>query len=248
MDNFFIMLSKMFNFFGTNNSNFLISCFNPIQFSKNVIFKDCRVFYSSYLKDELLDPVLKKKEVFSIYTRVCKSSDLLLFQSFDVVFDIYSINCGFLGREYMKTISFCAKHDEMSREVIFRVLNGEGFFLLENTLDRREVKFIKVKKGDFVLIPKDWAFIMINSSTSQNFVASCLRDKSVRIKKDLFRDVNGAFLFYTKTGFIKNKNVGPYYNLQEYFGDYLEDYIFEKELGLYGEFIKFPEKFNFLKE
>lgn len=242
------MFSNIFNFLGNNNSNKLISDFKSFKFSKNFQFKDKRIFYSTYLKYELLDPIIEKKEVFSIYTRVCKNSDLLLFQSFDVLFDIYVLESGFLGREYMKTISFCAKDENESREIIFRVISGVGFFLLENTKDRKEVKFIKVKAQDFVLIPKDWAFIMINSSSQDKFVASCLRDKSVKIQKDLFKDQNGAFLFYTKTGFVKNENVGPYYHLEEHTGDFLQDYIFDKQLGLYNEFIHFPDKFHFLKD
>lgn len=242
------MISKIFSFLKNNNSNDLITDIKSMKFSKNVQFKDKKKFYSTDFKYELLDPIIEKKEVFSIYTGVCKDSDLLLFQSFNLIFDIYVLETGFLGREYMKTISFCAKDENNSREIIFRVISGVGFFLLENTKNRNEVKFIKVKAQDFVLIPKDWAFIIINSSSQNKFILSCLRDKSVKIQKNLFKDQNGAFLFYTKTGFVKNQNVGPYYHLEEYTGDFLQDYIFDKQLGLYKEFVHFPDKFHFLKD
>lgn len=243
------MLSKLFNCFRKANCNNLILNYEKEIFNSNIIFKRKHVFTTKELKFELLDQTIGNKDLYSIHTRFQKKSDSLLFETYDVAPDLYILKPGKLGREYNKTLSSCAINfeDDKAREILFQVISGHGYFLLENTIDRKQVKFIKVKKGDIVLIPKKWAFIMINNSFDKNLVSLCLRNRSVKIKNNLFKDMGGAFVFYTNHGFIKNKNTTPFYHLDEYNGSYTENYAFNNEIGLYEEFIKLPEKFNFLK-
>ncbi len=54
-------------------------------------------------------------------------------------------------------------------------------------------------------------------------------------------------MYYTQQGFIKNRNVDSNYKLENITGDYIFDNSFNKEMSLYDEFVKFPEKFSFLK-
>jgi len=244
------MFNYLFKFFGINFSNELILNYEKVKFNSDIIYKKKYIYTVNNYSNELFDINTKSTfEIYSLYTRFQKKIHSLLFETYDVAPDLYILKPGKLKREYFKTLSSCAINFDTgeSKEILFQVLSGSGYFLLENIVDRKQVKFIKVKKNDIILIPKNWAFIMINNNLCKNFIAICLRNRSVKIKNNIFEDMGGAFVFYTINGFIKNKNTSPYYHLDEYSGDYLEDYQFNKNIGIYDEFIKFPEKFNFLK-
>ena len=97
------------------------------------------------------------------------------------------------------------------------------------------------------MIPKEYSFTIINTSKSENLLCINMIGKRTKTLGNVLTKSNGNVLYLIKSGFTKNKNASPAYNLEEINGDFLLDYNFSKEKGLYKEFLELPEKFNFLK-
>lgn len=244
------MFKKISVFFGnleSNSSVDLINTFNPLSLSKNTVFFKEHVFKFLDFKNELLDLKSLSKNSFSVFWRISRSSDQLIFESLNFKCNLFVLDSKFVGREFNKTTSFSVDYNGKSKAALFEVLSGDGFFILEDLDDVREIKVISVSKGSYVYIPAGCVFTMINSSVDKEFVCLSLIGKNTRFKTNVLASLCGAGVFYTKSGFIRNQNLGPNYNLKDYLGDYLEDLSFNKEVGLYQEFLNIPEKFNFLK-
>ncbi|MDA3856515.1 MAG: hypothetical protein PF569_09750 [Candidatus Woesearchaeota archaeon] len=244
------MLKKLSNFFGNlenESSNNLVINFDSFSLAKNTVFFKEDVFRFLDFKDELLDMKNLNKKSFSVFWRISKNSDQLLFESLNFKCNLFVLDHKFFGREYNKTTSFSVDYNGVSKSALFEVLHGEGFFILESLDEIREIKVVAVSKGSYVYIPSGQVFTMINSSKSSNMVCISLLGKNTRFKTNVLAKFCGSGVFYTKLGFIRNQNIGPNYTLKDYFGDYLEDLSFDKEVGIYQEFLNIPEKFNFLK-
>jgi hypothetical protein len=88
---------------------------------------------------------------------------------------------------------------------------------------------------------------LVNLSKTDNLTVFSLFSHDCRFERGVFENFNGANLFYTTAGFIRNLNSKHSYNLDNLSGDYIGDYSFDRENGLYKESLLLPEKFNFLK-
>ena len=238
----------MLNIFKKNNCE-LISNFKNINFSKNIEFEKEFLYNIDSLNNEVLDIQKNKKTpLFKIFYSIHKNYDKLLFKSTNISSDLFVLYPKFLGREYAKTPSISLSNKGFNfNEILFEVLNGEGYFILENLDDIQEIKVIKVKKGSKILIPKNFVFEMINTSKDENLIAINLKQKNLEYKFNTLNKNYGFTIYLTKTGFIRNQNLSPMYHIEDYIGDYLEDYSFEKEDTIYKQFTKLSEKFNFLK-
>jgi glucose-6-phosphate isomerase len=119
-------------------------------------------------------------------------------------YDITIIPPKFLGKEFVKTKG----HYHRGRfGELYKVLSGEGIFLLQKQKGEKieDVYYIKAKKGDFISIPPFYGHISINPSKKTlkiaNWVSKNCRSDYKKIEKK-----KGGCYFYTKQGWVKNKN------------------------------------------
>jgi oxalate decarboxylase/phosphoglucose isomerase-like protein (cupin superfamily) len=238
----FIFFTK--NFFSKNRN--LVLKFNPLEFNSKSSFSKNKKFFFNDLKNEYLDVIHSNFLVFSKYSNVCLDYDKSFYHDLDFEYCIFEINPNIFGREFSKTCSFRLSKYGDGKPCLFEVLTGDGFFILEDN-NLGEVLIIKVKTGDYVLIEGRFSFVLINSSKTKNLTIFSLSSKDSKFEEKSLEVFNGANLYYTTHGFIRNLNSKYSYNLDNLYGDYLGDYSFDKEKGLYNESLLIPEKFNFLK-
>lgn len=226
----------------------LVSTFSPLSFPQDTSFSK-KTYSTIYdIKDELLDPSKAKDTIFARYEGFCKSFDSLMFESTNIKSELLVVYPKKLGREYSKTSSFYAEDEEENpKEVVYEVLNGSAYFLLENKSDDKDIRLIKLGKNNKIIIPKKFYYVIINSSETETLVCISLMSKTTKLKKSLFRKDHGATLYYTDTGFIRNQNKESNYSLKEFEGNYTEDKILNNNKELYKDFLHSPEKYEFLK-
>jgi len=226
----------------------LIKSFNPLVFNKKVHFANHTIFKVKDYFAEFLDEVNRNKVVFGKFDSICKDYDLPFYKDLDVKNSLFIIQPKLCGRELAKSCSFLTQKNGDDRCALFEVLNGEGYFILESLTERKHINLVKVKKGDRVFVPKGFTFVMINSSNNKSFVCFSLIGKDSNFKQSVLKNFSGASLYFTKNGFIKNQNAKCDYILNEFEGDFIGDFAFDKELGLYKESLLCSDKFNFLDE
>jgi len=223
---------------------------HSLKFNEKVSYLNLVEYDVSELNCELLDIDKKSKNIiFTNSSNLLKTYDKFLFENSEIETGLININCGFLGREYNKTCSLSNEKLGESKKMLFEIITGEGYILIQSLNNViGEIKIVKVKKNDLVLIEKDCTFTIINSSSTQNLILFYLKEKDSNFNLNVLKNYNGNILYYTKKGFIKNENIGANYDLHEFNGDYILDMKFDKKFGLYKEFVNLPQKFNFLKE
>jgi len=122
-------------------------------------------------------------------------------------YDITIVPARMLGKEFVRTKGNrnCKNFPEL-----YTVLKGETIFLLQKTKGRKiniieDIIAIKAKPGDWINIPAKYAVVMINPSKKTLKTANWVSDKNQNIYSEL-KAMKGAGYFYTKDGWIKNKN------------------------------------------
>jgi len=122
----------------------------------------------------------------------------------DLRYDITVIPPRMLGTEFPKTKGH--KHLNNFQELI-TVLKGEAFYISqwgkENKINKIEV--IKAKKGDWVIMRPNCEHLTINPTKKTLVMANWL-SKKCKSNYSLFEKYHGAGYYYTKLGWIKNKN------------------------------------------
>ncbi len=117
-------------------------------------------------------------------------------------YDITVIPPKILGKEFVKT-----KGHKHNPHEIYIVLEGEAIFLAQKTKNKtvEDVFAIKAKKNNTIIIPSNYSHITINPSNQElklgNYIDKDCKNDYTPIKK-----MKGACYFYTKSGWIKNKN------------------------------------------
>jgi len=122
-------------------------------------------------------------------------------------YDITMIPPRMLGEEFVRTKG---NRNHKNFPELYTVLKGEAIFLLQKTKRRKisvveNIKAIKAKRGDWIIIPAKYAVLMINPSKKILKTGNWVSDKNRNIYSELKR-MKGAGYFYTKKGWIKNKN------------------------------------------
>ena len=122
----------------------------------------------------------------------------------DLKYDITIIPPRMLGQEFPKTKGH--RHLKDFQELI-KVLEGEAFYFAQKGQGQfiNDCYVVRAKKGGFVIIPPGYTHLTINPSKKKLVMANWL---SKRCKSDysLFEKFRGACYYYTKSGWIKNKN------------------------------------------
>lgn len=119
-------------------------------------------------------------------------------------YDITVIPSKMLGKEFPKTKGH--KHINNFQELI-TVLEGEAIYLAQwgksNKIDKIEA--IKAKKGDWIIYPSNCEHLTINPGKNDLIMANWIAEKC-ESDYSLLEKQGGAGYFYTKSGWIKNKN------------------------------------------
>ncbi len=119
-------------------------------------------------------------------------------------YDITVIPPKMLGEEFIKTKGNCNSDNFLE---LYTVLQGKVIFLLQKTEKGKikDVIAIKAKKGDSVIDPAGYYIISINPSKKLLKLGNWIPRKNKNIYKEIEK-MRGACYFYTKLGWIKNKN------------------------------------------
>lgn len=119
-------------------------------------------------------------------------------------YDITEIPPQMLGQEFVKTKGHY--HLEGQPE-LYVVLEGAAIYLMQKTEGEqvKDVYAIEAKKGDFVIIPSGYGHITINPSEKELKMANWVSEKCQNVYH-FFEKMQGACYYYTKGGWIKNKN------------------------------------------
>ena len=119
-------------------------------------------------------------------------------------YDITIIPARMLGEEFVRTKGNC--NSEKFPE-LYTVLEGEAIFLMQKTKGDivEQVISIQAKKGHWIIIPPEYAVIMINHSKKTLKTANWVSEKNKNIYEELEK-MEGPCYFYTQSGWVKNKN------------------------------------------
>jgi len=133
-----------------------------------------------------------------------------------------------LGKEFVRT-----KGNRNSKNFpeLYTILRGKAIFLMQK-MEKETIKdavAVKAKKGDYVIVPPKYAVITINPSKKILKAGNWVSEKNKNIYREL-EAMQGVCYYYTKRGWIKNKNYGKVPQLR-----------FEKPLKL------IPKNLDFLK-
>jgi glucose-6-phosphate isomerase len=141
-----------------------------------------------------------QKELYYMYRGVDEKDGLR--------YDVTVIPALFIGNEFNKTKGH--EHSSMHMET-YTVLEGEAIFLMQKG-DVQDVYAIKAKKGESVILPKDYSHITINPSETETLKMSNWVSKECVSDYKTINEKKGAAYFFTKNGWIKNNN---YNNIPE---------------------------------
>ena len=117
-----------------------------------------------------------------------------------------------LGKEFPKTKGNCNSNNFFE---LYIVLGGEALVLMQKMKGKtvKDVVAIKAKRGDYIIEPPDYYVITINPSKKLLKIGTWVSEKNKNIYKELEK-MHGACYYYTKSGWIKNKNYKSIPNLR----------------------------------
>ncbi|MBZ9577434.1 glucose-6-phosphate isomerase [Patescibacteria group bacterium] len=159
--------------------------------------------YLHDMKDVIYDKEWLKTapnlELYYMYRGLKKKGELR--------YDITVVPPQMLGEEFVRT-----KGNRNSKNFpeLYIVLEGEAIFLMQKTKGKaieivEDVIAVKAKPGDSINISAEYAVVMINPSQKTLKTANWVSEKNENIYEELGA-MKGACYFYTKKGWIKNKN------------------------------------------
>jgi len=119
-------------------------------------------------------------------------------------YDITVIPPRMLGREFVRTKG--NRNSEGCQE-LYTVLKGEAIFLMQKAKGAlvEDVVAIRAKPRDWVIVPPDYVIITINPTKKTLEAGNWVSEKTQNIYEDIEK-MEGACYYYTKAGWIKNKN------------------------------------------
>lgn len=119
-------------------------------------------------------------------------------------YDITVMPAKMLGKELPKTKG----HEHMGNYgEVYIVLKGKAIYLMQKRKNEivEDVYAVMAKKGDVVVIPAGYGHLTINPSKKFLKMANWMA-KEAKSNYKPFEKMRGACYYYTKSGWIKNKN------------------------------------------
>ncbi len=158
-----------------------------------------------FLKDK--NAASQSNDIYLMYRGICFKKDKNLFKQHHLRYDITVIFPGLLGKEFSKTIGhYHQRGSKITYPEIYEILSGSGIFLfqkIEKDKSRvKEIYFIKVKRGQNIIIPPGFAHITINTTDRLLILANIFAD-----------NVNSVY------SFLKKHHGAGYYVLKGRAGD-----------------------------
>ncbi len=122
----------------------------------------------------------------------------------DIRYDITVIPPRMLGKEFPKTKG--NRNSDKFPE-LYTVLEGEAIFLFQKMKEKtiKEIIAIRAKKGDHAIASSEYVVITINSSKKKLEMGNWVSKRNENIYGEI-EPFSGAGYYYTKSGWIKNKN------------------------------------------
>jgi len=159
-------------------------------------------------------------ELYYVYRGVKRKDDLR--------YDVTVIPPRMLGNEFVKTKG---NRNWKGYQELYTVLRGEALFLMQKTQGKsvKDVFIIKAQKGKWIIVPPNYLVVIINPGRKILKTGNWVSVKNKNIYEEVEK-MQGACCFYTKSGWIKNKNDKTIPKLR-----------FEKPLN------KLPKNLDFLK-
>ena len=122
----------------------------------------------------------------------------------DLRYDLTRINPKMLGQEFPKTQG----HDHaLTTPELITITKGKAIFLYQKCRNKKviDVYCVLAKKGETVIAPGEYAHFTINPGKEKLEFTNWINKKNLNIY-DPVAEMGGACYFYTKEGWIKNKN------------------------------------------
>ena len=122
----------------------------------------------------------------------------------DLRYDITEITSEMLGKEFPKTQG----HDHfLNYPELITILKGKAIFLYQKCRGKRvdDIYYVSAKKGQTLIAPAGYSHFTINPSGEKLKFANWISKKNANIY-DFVEKMRGACYYYTKSGWIKNKN------------------------------------------
>jgi len=134
--------------------------------------------------------------VYYIYRGVKKRGEL----RYDITIILHKV----LGQEFLKTKGH--KHQKKFGELL-EVLEGKALYLFQKSRNKEvtDCYVIKAEKGDYIIVPANYHHLTINPSKKKLIMGNWISEKSRNVY-DFFERLQGACYYYTKSGWIKNRN------------------------------------------
>ena len=159
-----------------------------------------QIRYLNEMKSVLYDQKWAKTapnlEVYYMYRGVKEKNGLR--------YDITVIPPRILGKEFIRTKG---NRNSKNFQELYIVLKGKAIFLMQKAKGKiiENIVAVEAKKGECVIFPPKYAAIIINPFKKELKIANWISAKNKNIYEELEK-MKGAGYFYTKRGWIKNKN------------------------------------------
>ena len=207
--------------------------------NEKIIFDEKINYTISDLKTELLDKVKSSNNiVYNIYTNINKSTNKEEITQNKFSFNMITIKPGLIGREHNKTLSM-----QLIKPILVQIIYGDGFVIME---DSNNLKVVKVSKGSYVYIPKNYSFVFVNKNENSYMSIMLVKCLDTNFQFNLLKAQNGSSLFYLNLGFKRNMNSKLTNKLEEYDTHYLPNIELDTKLDIYEQVTSNLEKFEFL--
>lgn len=123
----------------------------------------------------------------------------------DLRYDLTVIPAQMLGKEFVRTKG---NYNSDGFREAYSVLQGKAIFFLQKQKGKtiEDVVAIEAKPGTWIMVPPYYTIITINPSPDQTLkTVNWVSEKTKNIYQDLEK-MGGPAYFYTKDGWVKNKN------------------------------------------
>ena len=164
-------------------------------------------------------------------------------------YDITHLTANLIGSEYTKTYGHYhpPSPDGIAYPEAYQVLSGNARFMLQkkNSDGTMNVIAINAEEKETVIFPPAYGHVSINP-TNKDLVLANIVSNSFEGDYSEYKVKRGAAYYYTKEGFVENKNYKIKSFEQLSAGEINKKYNFECK-DLLSEFYKNPERFEFLE-